>query len=390
MDDTTEPEPRPKPSWIRTVLLCLVVVGVGAGLVFWIENTEPVAKREGASKKTAMLVRTLPAEVGTYRPEVVSLGTVMPAREVVLRARVAGPVVSIADNFEPGGRVAQDEVLVQVERAEYLAAVAQRKAELTQARADLRIEGGRQRVAKRERERFAKEIEDESLILREPQRAAAEARVQFARAAVNRADLDLKWSKVQAPFPAQILERHVDVGAHVNAGDPLARIAGTQTYWVETTVPVADLRWIVFPEEDTPGSPATVRARGAWPEGVTREARVHKLIGALDERTRMARVLVAVDDPLAEGKPPLMLGAYVEVRIAAKPLDGVVRLDRAHLRKDDTVWVMKDGKLDIREVEVRFRDSTHAFIAKGIQAGERIVVSNLSTVVAGAALREGT
>ena len=40
--------------------------------------------------------------------------------------------------------------------------------------------------------------------------------------------------------------------------------------------------------------------------------------------------------------------------IAATPLQGVIRLDRAYLRQDDTVWVMEDGKLRIREVAVLF------------------------------------
>ena len=90
--------------------------------------------------------------------------------------------------------------------------------------------------------------------------------------------------------------------------------------------------------------------------------------------------------PEADG-PPLMIGSFVEALIEAEPLTDVIRLDRDYIRDDDTVWVMEDGALRIRSVEVIFRDADHAYIASGLEPGARVVTTDLSTVVEGAPLR---
>ena len=108
----------------------------------------------------------------------------------------------------------------------------------------------------------------------------------------------------------------------------------------------------------------------------------------------MARVLAVVDDPLAHtpalaGAPALMIGTFVEARIRARPIPDAVRLPLAYLRKNDTVWVMRDRALDIREARVVFRDAEYAYITAGLDATNPVVITNLATVVQGAPLRLG-
>jgi hypothetical protein len=116
------------------------------------------------------------------------------------------------------------------------------------------------------------------------------------------------------------------------------------------------------------------------------------VLGALDESVRMSRVIGVVEDPLLRGGgeatgPPLIIGSFVEVLIQGRSLNDVVRLERRHLRKGDTVWTMVEGKLSIREVEVVAQDESYAYLGAGVEAGEHIVTTNLSTPVHGADLR---
>jgi hypothetical protein len=48
---------------------------------------------------------------------------------------------------------------------------------------------------------------------------------------------------------------------------------------------------------------------------------------------------------------------------------------------------MEDGQLEIRSVDVVFRDRNHAFIRNGLSAGDEVVTSSLSTVIEGMDLR---
>jgi RND family efflux transporter MFP subunit len=225
-------------------------------------------------------------------------------------------------------------------------------------------------------------------VLREPQLRSAEAVVRGATAALEQARLDLERTNVRAPFHAQILTREVNLGSQVAAGDALARLVGVDTYWVETTVPLDRLRWLAFGEQDG-ASPVTIRHRSAWPENESRSGHLFRLIGELEGDTRMARVLVAVNDPLGRetGRPPLIIGSFVECLIEGRELQDVARVPRDTIRKDDTVWLMRDGRLAIQTVDIAFQDSTFAYVRSGLAADDRVVTTSLATVRDGIALR---
>jgi RND family efflux transporter MFP subunit len=381
--------------WVSTLLVCCLILLAGAGITAIVFSTEPTAVRTEATRKTAMLVEVTAAERGTYRPEIVAMGTVEPARDIILRPRVQGEVVWLSGELVPGGFVQKGETLLRIDPSDFEIALQQRRSELQQALADLRIEMGRQEVAQKDYQQLGEELSsgNEALVLRKPQLQTARARVEAARAAVKRARLELERTRVRAPFDAHILRREVNLGSQVSAGDELARLVGIDTYWVGAAVPLSKLRWISFPgAERAEGSKVRIRNRSAWPEGEYREGRVYKLVGELENRTRMARVLVSVEDPLARrprsgDAPALLVGSYVEARFLGRKIQGVVRLERDYVRQGDTVWVMRDGSLDIREAGIVFRDADYAYIRSGLDDGDRVVTTNLTTVVQGADLR---
>jgi RND family efflux transporter MFP subunit len=381
------------PGLVLSILIVQLIIAAGAAVLWIIFNTEPEATRGGATRESAMLVDVTTVERGTHRPSVVATGTVRPARDIVLRPRVEGQVIDHASSLQPGGIVEADEQLIRLDPSDYRQTLRQRRSDLKQAQAGLRREQGRQRVAEREYELSDQQLTgaNKDLVLRQPQLETAEAAVASARAAVDQAELELARTTINAPFQAQVLDRRVDVGSQVSAGDELARLVGIASYWVEVTVPVDKLRLLNIPSGDTEGAPVAIHNPGAWPVDVARDGRLFRLVGNLDDATRMARVLVRVEDPLARqasDKPRLLLGTFVEARIQARALDHVIRLDRDYLRTNDTVWVMdSNDELAIRDVTITARDSEHAYIRDGLEDGERIVTSSLATVREGAPLR---
>ena len=48
---------------------------------------------------------------------------------------------------------------------------------------------------------------------------------------------------------------------------------------------------------------------------------------------------------------------------------------------------MKDGRLEIRRLEIVFQDAGHAYAREGLEDGDRVVTTSLATVREGAALR---
>jgi len=378
---------------IRTVLICAVLVALAAMVLVVIFNTEPTARRDGAVRQSASLVDVTQGQFGTFSPTIEVMGTVRPAQEISLSARVEGEVVSLGENFEPGGFVDAGDLLVAIDDADYRIAVEQRNSALEQAIAELEIERGEQQAALAEYESFNRELPSErrALVLREPQLRSAEASVDSARAELRQAELELERATVEAPFAAHVLEREVNVGSQVSPGTVLARLVGLETYWVEATVPVTRLSWLTIPDGEQPGSPVAVRNRSAWPEGTIRRGEVFRMIGELAGNTRLARILVAVDDPLARnavpGTPRLMLGEYVQCRIEGREIADVVRIEREYIRSDDTVWLMVDDRLVIQPVSIVFQDETYAYIDEGLSEDDRVVTTRLATVREGLRLR---
>jgi RND family efflux transporter MFP subunit len=377
--------------WL-TVVLSIAILGGAAGVTYMIYSSEPQAKRSGAVKETAMLVDVIRAEKGNFRPTITGLGPVEAAKDIVLSPRVSGIVLDIADSFMPGGLITAGTPLVTIDPSDYEIDIRQRQSDLEQARAQLEIEMGRQDVARREFALIDQEIskENQALVLRKPQLASAEASVHAAQAALDQAELQLKRTIINAPFDAQVISRTINRGSQVSPGTELGRLVGIEEYWVIAAVPLAALEQIDFPEGDKAGSPVIIRNRSAWPEGVTRSGRVSRLIGALDETTRLARVVVSVKDPLARkttGAPRLIVGSIVQAEITGRELTDIIRVDRAYLRQDDTVWLMDDDQLVVQKVEVLFRDRKFAYITEGLSDNDLIVTTNLATIVPGAPLR---
>ena len=343
--------------WLRilgSMIACTGILGGAAAAIYYINTTEPVATQVKSVRKSAALVETTTAERGDYSPQIEVLGTVQAASEVLLSPRVSGQVSSLSQKFVPGGTVNAGDVLVQIDPTDFKNTLSIRKSELEQVEASLQIEEGRQLLAQQELELLQDTIKDlnRSLVLREPQIASIRAEVNAAKAEVQRAQIDLERTEVKAPFDAQILNRSVNVGSQVSPGDELARLVGLDEYWVMASVPLRSLRWVEFPEIDGQGSEVILRDSDTWLPGTERTAVVSRLIGTLDDQTRLARVLITVADPLGRESdvPPLVLDTLIETQIVGRPLEDVVRIEREYVRDKDTVWVMKDSKLEIRSV----------------------------------------
>lgn len=381
-------------NWKKTLLICAIILLVGGAFTTLIFSTEPKAERSGASKETAMLVDVITVQRDTFHPTIKAMGTVQPSQDIELRSRVSGQIIWRSQNFVPGGYVEKGDTLLQIDPSDYRNALQQRQSELQQAISDLNIEMGRQKVAQQDYELLDDTLSEanRSLVLREPQLEAAKSSVKSARASVEQAKLNLERTTIKAPFDAHILNRNVNMGSQVSDGDNLGRLVGLDEFWVEATVPPSELRWLHFPDDGGRGSEVRIRNRTAWPEEAYRTGHLYRLVGSLETDTRMARVLVSVPDPQAyetenEGLPSLMIGSFVEASIRARELDSVIRLNRDYIRGDDTVWIMEDGKLNIRDVDITFRDAQYAYIQHGLEEGDRVVTTNLSTVTDGSPLR---
>lgn len=371
-----------------------VLAGAGVAAKHLIE-TGPKADRQPPPRQ-AKLVEVQPVQITQQPTTVHAMGTAIAARSVDVQPRVGGQIIEVSDELMPGGVFREGDPIVRLDPTDFELTVRQREADVAKARANLAVERGNQAVAQREYELLGEDMSDEerALVLREPQLATVEAALETTEAALAQAKLDLARTVVGAPFNAVVNSYDAELGEQVSAATKLAQLTGTDAYWIEVSAPVDELKWIRIPRStDEAGSAVRMFNETAWGDDAYREGRVLRLADSLEEQGRMARLIVAVEDPLSldpahAGLPTLLIGSYVRVEIDGAQLEGVVALDRGLVRDNDHVWIMDgEGKLEIRPVQVAYRGRDKALISAGLAAGDRVVTTDLSAPVAGMPLR---
>lgn len=374
--------------WAANLLLCLVIIAVGLGLAEYIKKTSPKAQKR-APQRSIPRVETLALFPGDHQVSINAMGSVIPAREMTLKSRVSGQVESTHPEFMVGGFIGQGQRILKIDPQDYQLALARKKSQLVNAQYELKVEMGYQEVAQREWALLntgqPADPADVELALRKPHLAKAQSDLAATQAELEQARLSLSRTDIMAPFNAVIRTKNVEIGSQISTQDSLAELVGTDEYWIRVSLPVDRLQWIRIPtNRSETGAWATVHYRGHQ-----RTGRVVRLLGDLEPQGRMARVLISVKSPLGlnarePNRPPLLIGEYVRVQIQGDHLADVYRIPRSALRDNSTIWmVATDDTLQVKPVDTVWRDDRVVLIDDHINPGDRLVISDLATVVDG-------
>ncbi|MDH3210739.1 MAG: efflux RND transporter periplasmic adaptor subunit [Burkholderiaceae bacterium] len=350
--------------------------------------TAPRAERR-APERQARLVETATLQPSTERVWVSAHGQVEAAQRINLSAQVTGRVTMLSKHFVPGQRVPAGELLLQIDPSDYQIALNSAQAGLASAEAALAQERGSQSVARGDFAVLDLKVDDaeRALMLREPQLRAAEAAVQAAQATVAQARLNLERTAVRAPFDALILSRSIGVGAQISGtATVLGELAAAHPLWVTLLVPVDSLRWIALPGTRGRGGSAVQLRDVSQPQAPPWSGRVIQALDAVETQGRRARILVEVGAPAADRREPLLLGAFVDARIAGRELEQVFRLDPAWL-DGSRAWAVRDDRLRAVDVQVLHRGDSAVLVRGSLRPGERIVSSLLPSAVEGMRVR---
>jgi RND family efflux transporter MFP subunit len=378
-------------------LLVILIIGAGLAVSITLIQTKPKATQKPVSVVTPP-VEILETCLKDQYITVNAMGTLIPARKIILQPQVSGMVVWQNDNLVPGAHVKKGDLLVRIDNRDYLLALEQQKAAVAKAQVALKTEKGRQAVAEREWNLLQGEIEttDEGkeLALRKPQAEDALASLRSAESALEKARLNLERTELRVPFNAFIIEEFVDVGQQISPGTKIATMVGTDEFWVQASIPLSDLAWIKIPGvNSTEGSSASVVQKNGY-FNVKRNGTVRQLLGDVDPKGRMARVIISVEDPLGlnssdgDAEFPLLLGSYVKVEIQGQLAKNVCAIPRSALREGNRVWLLTDeDRLQFMDVEVVWTRENDVFIKNGFQEIVRIITSRIPAPVEGMKLR---
>jgi RND family efflux transporter MFP subunit len=319
------------------------------------------AERTAAGAATAGAVLTGSGYVVTGE-RYVSLGVRVPSR--IERYLV-----------EEGQRVEQGQVLVQLDPRQYDAVLAQAKANLVRARADLEL---RRKELARSKELVRRGVLSEAdLDVKQNQLNVAEAEVAQLVAAVDRAKVDLDDTVIRAPTSGIILEKFKEVGEIAVPGGfagsgELIRMANLEDLRAELDVNESDLARVhlVQPVEVQPDAYGDRRYK----------ARVVKLYPQINRQKGTLKVEVGIEDADEWLRPDMSVRVTFlqELEPAADGAEPAqVLAPREAIRKEggaSYAWVVTDGRLRKQPVETAGERGANAVVAKGLSGGEALVL----------------
>jgi RND family efflux transporter MFP subunit len=367
----------------KTLLpVLLIVIGLIIGGII-IKTTKQPEKK--LPQRTAYVVEVSPLQASKQAVRLQLTGTVSPALEIILSAKVAGEITKASPEFIDGGFFEKGAFILKIDPVDYQLALEQKKAALAEAEYLLKLEEGQGEIAALEwdlLESNSEEAEaDRDLATRKPHLKYRSAKLKAAKAELEKAELDLERTEIRAPFNAVVVERVADLGAQATVQGTLATLAGSDQYFIRVSIPVDELRWVEC--DPKKGSLATITRN----TGDVRKGRVVRMESAIEEMGRMARIIIAVDNPL-QGKQPMLLNEYVHVVIEGSAIENAYLIPRSALHDDRYVWLATpEGTLEIRKVVVSWRSADDVIVTDGLNDGERLVLTNLSTPIDGINLR---
>ncbi len=360
-------------------LVPILLIGIAVALGWWILNSGPTTAPVEA-KRAPKIVKTLRVSPADHHIFVTAQGSVIPAHRVVIQPQVSGNVIRLHPQLRPGGTLKTGDELFAINSILTELDLRENSAEELRARANLKEAGrkwneGRQLAAERV-------IADTELASLESTVQIQDAELERILARRSRNEELLTRHVVTAPFNAVVLNEAVELGQRVSPGDNAVTLVGTDEFWVRASLPIDQLKWIALPVDGWPGASVRVVVDTGETEGTIFKGEVVQLQGDIEETGRMAKMLISVKDPLRrsrnDGSLPLLLGSYVRVEIDAGTLNNVLAIDRTTLRDNDRVWIADaNGRLQIRDVNVRWRKNETIYVDPVLGPGETMIVSGL-------------
>jgi membrane fusion protein (multidrug efflux system) len=331
--------------------------------------------------------------VETITPQSLIITQDLPGRTSAYQVAEIRPQVSgiIIDRlFEEGSFVKEGQQLYQIDPAPYRAAYDSTIADLRKAEANLKS-------VEPKLERYQELVEVGGVSRQDyddvvAQLEQAKADVEVAKAAVSTAKINLNYTKVFAPISGRVGKSSVTKGALVTANQAaaLATVQNLSKIYVDvsqSSTEIMKLRRQLLNDEHPEKITAQLLLEGEdEPYAFAGEVQFSDV--SVDEGTGMIQLRILFPNP----DNYLLPGLFVKARVPQSKFDqAIVVPQQAVVRGaggDASVWLVGEGDVVVSQPVVAQQAMVDKWlISDGLQAGDRIVVTGLQKIAAGAQVK---
>lgn len=346
-------------------------------------------------QQQGVLVDVISPASGNFQVTVHATGTVKAAQEITLVPEVSGKVIEIAENFVNGGQFSSGATMIKIDPSNYQLALGKARAEIAQAQVALATERERAKIAINEWQNIDIDSKGEPgpLVTHEIQLKQQQANLAAAEANLKLAELNLERTVLKAPFNGRISQKQVDLGQYIRSGGVIGKLSGTDQAEIYVPLPYSELQWLNMPAANSHQSGSTAAIFLPGEKQPHWQGKIIRSLGEIDPTTRMATVVIAVDNPYATASNQFNLetGMFVDIQIKGKPLDNILSIPRKTLRNNQQIWVVdKNNRLKIKTVEIARREKDQLLVSHGLSPDDRVITTTLAAAADGLLLRPVT
>jgi len=359
-----------KPALARPIALVILAIAASAGIVgckkapFKLPDTE------------VLIALPVQRDVAVHNEWVATLDGYVNAE---IRPHVSGYIIS--QNYREGDVVRKGQILFEIDPRPFQATLDGAKGELSQAKAQL----GKSAIdVERDTPLAAqKAVPKEKLDNEIQAKLAAEAMVQSGEAAVERAELDLGWTKVTSLVDGVAGIAEVQMG---NLVGPTVRLTSvSQVDPIKVYFPVSEQEYLRAKHVSSNGQPLQLFTNE--PELILADGTVYPHKGKIlwtdrqvDTSTGTIRLVAAFPNPGNILRP----GLYGRVRIQTSAQKNALLVPQSAVKEIQGGYqvavVGADKKVSIRPVKAGEKVGTMWVITEGLQSDDEVVVEGIEKV----------
>jgi membrane fusion protein, multidrug efflux system len=307
-----------------------------------------------------------------------SFGTLTALEEVGIKAQATGRIQEV--HFSDGDYIEQGDLLYTIDPGEYEAQARKAQASLSQSLADLKL-----KTAILERNKMLAEkdlISKQDYESLQTDLAAAQAKVDLDKAALDLANINLGYCYILAPFNGITSKGQLDRGNIVIAdeGPELVNIKNIDTLFVDFTLSEKELQRVRQAMKE--GSLTVEIIPGALQDAY--EGMLVFIDNAVDNMTGTISARAAVTNK----DMALWAGQFVRVRLILQTAKDAVLAPYAGVKigqKGHYLFVVTDEKkADLRQIKVDIRQGEYIMVTEGVSPGEKVVITGMLGLYPGA------
>ena len=319
-----------------------------------------------------------------FQIQISSNGTTTPLTQTVLTAEVGGEVIYRSKKFSEGSSVIEGEILAKIDDTDLQLQYKNALLQLANAEVQHSLQLAEAEVAKEAWEKIGDGVASD-LTLKKPQLKQAEALLEVAKAQVSSAKNKLNKTEIVAPYAGRIQSVNIDLGTTIIPGQPVGALYTSSEIEVTLAVKDNDLQFLSIPMDGRkldPSEQALVEIRSFYKgKNQTWIGRLERVDGIIDPVTRMINLIaVFKNDFIETDKPNLPIGLFVEALIDGISLKNTFSIPVNAISENNEVYIVNnDNELVSRQLSILKKYSDFVIVKDGLKAGERIVISKLST-----------